>query len=125
MMTNFRMCSVYAAIELPVQNDAATDSRSDGHVYQPRPILSCSPTGFSESAGVGIVFQGHSYFENLSQVAYGILPTPPGKKINVAKFSSDRVDRASRADSNATDLLAGILQGFPQHADHKFQPGFI
>src|SRR5216683_6231394 len=58
VVPDFRMRVLDTAIKLSIQNDAATDPGSDGDVNQTSLVLACTPSRFSESRSVSVVFHG-------------------------------------------------------------------
>src|SRR3954470_711989 len=58
VVPDFRMRVLDPAVELSIQNDAATNPRSDRDIDQTSFVLACAPSRFSESRCVGVVFHG-------------------------------------------------------------------
>jgi hypothetical protein len=59
--------------------------------------------------------------EHASQVFHWVLPAPPGKKINFAKFSGERVNRTGGPNPYAGDFTTGNLCRLSQQASDRGQ----
>ena len=115
VMSDFRMSAVNAAVEFAVEHHAAADAGADGHIDQAGAIAAGAPSGLGEGGGVAVVFEGDADVENLRQIVDGIFSAPAGKKIDVAEFAADGIDRAGGSDADAGEFRARLLRGFTQH----------
>ena len=100
------MCSVDTAIELAIENDAAADSGSDGHVDEPRFASACSPTRFSQSRRISVVLKRHRHVKLSRQIIDQALPAPLWKKIQISEAPGEGINWTGRPDTDACNGYA-------------------
>src|SRR5258708_14874884 len=88
VVPNFRMCLVYASVDLSIKNDSSPYTCSHRHINQPRLIPSRSPTEFAQGGSIGIVLNCNGHAEYFLQILNRILPAPMREEVHVAKFSA-------------------------------------
>jgi hypothetical protein len=118
MVADLGMSSIHTAIEFAIEDDAASDSRSDGYIHQPRLVLPRAPSPLRESRRVGVVLQRNLHLEDAREIFDGIPASPLGKEVNVSKTASERIDRPGRSNANAAELYACGCGNGTQHFRH-------
>src|ERR1700681_821883 len=91
LVPQFGMKSSNAAVKLSIEDNSAANPGSDRYIDQPRLVLTGPPTRLRHGRGIGVVFQDYLHLKHVGQIFHWILSPPPGKKINFAKLSGDRI----------------------------------
>src|SRR4029077_7707544 len=79
VMTDLGMSAADATINPAIENNAYTDAGSHRDIKQWGLVFACAPGGFSQSSGIGIVFNGRSHAKRPFQITDGILASPVRK----------------------------------------------
>src|SRR5690242_15163418 len=108
VVSNFGMKIVDAAVQLAIEQDADTDTRSNRDVDQIFLASSGAPSGFAEGSGVAVIFHGHIDLKGPLQIPNETLALPLRKEIHVAELSGERIQRSSRTNSYAGDCFVGL-----------------
>src|ERR1700746_2827302 len=114
-MADLGMSAADATINPAIENNAYTDTGSHRDIKQWGLVFACAPGGFSQSSGVGIVFNGRSHAKRLLQITDGILASPVRKEIYVAELSTDRIDRSGRPNTDSANLSATLRRQRSQY----------
>src|SRR5216684_680819 len=108
LVPQFGMRSGNAAVKFSIEHNPAANPGSHRYIDQPRLVLTGPPTSLRHGRSIGVVFQDYLHLKHAGQIFHWILPTPPGKKINFAKLSADRIYRTRRANPYAGDFSPGL-----------------
>ena len=95
MVADLRVRLIDSAVELPVKNEARSDSGSDGYVNQSVLVLAGAPPCLSKSGRIGVIFDRHFHREDFSQVPDRVLAFPLRKEIDIANLARERVHGAA------------------------------
>src|SRR5581483_2415933 len=102
-----------AVQELPIHDDAATDSGPNGEVEEVRNRLRSSPTCFAQGGCVHVRVEADRYIKCRANPSdeIKVLPANLGSRSDVAKGWRGRtqVDRAKRTDTNRLQLSVAPL----------------